>query len=314
VCSQRISFALFAYGCLLLSSAIAAPPEKEPVKNPLEGARPGDSLDSGYLSQPLMFEGGTKAHEIKLQKADGKDKVTVILDPNRRTYSLFGDQTGSTELAVLRVTATLKPISVLDPEKKGRRVYELEAAKLGGRLTLVVSGKPDEPHRLVVRDADRNVEAVLPLRHYEIPLPPCHPGCFPAGTVVNTPTGPKAIETIRAGDVVLNVAPDGKTSPVKVASVFAGQSLLVEVETEQGKLVTTAKQPLLLVGDHQKGAGDLKAGDEIVRWEDGKPQPVKVRGVRRIDTPARVFNLVLEVRGTFVANGYLVRSKPPAER
>src|SRR5688572_2792668 len=29
---------------------------------------------------------------------------------------------------------------------------------------------------------------------YELPLEPCHPGCFPRGTLVETPEGPRPIE------------------------------------------------------------------------------------------------------------------------
>src|SRR5919204_6606228 len=51
--------------------------------------------------------------------------------------------------------------------------------------------------------------------------PPCHPGCFPAGTAVATPDGPRPIETIRPGDVVLHVPAAGAPAPARVASVFA---------------------------------------------------------------------------------------------
>jgi hypothetical protein len=100
--------------------------------------------------------------------------------------------------------------------------------------------------------------------------------------------------------VVLNVPAAGTPAPVKVASVFAGQAALVEVETEAGRLVTTGKQPLTLAGGGTRGAADLAAGDTILGWKDGKAVPRKVGGVKRLAEPGRVFNLVLEVRGTFV--------------
>jgi hypothetical protein len=43
----------------------------------------------------------------------------------------------------------------------------------------------------------------------ESPPPPCHPGCFPAGTAVATPGGPRPIESLRRGDLVTLVGPDG---------------------------------------------------------------------------------------------------------
>jgi hypothetical protein len=147
----------------------------------------------------------------------------------------------------------------------------------------------------------------------ERPLPPCHPGCFPAGTIVQTPAGPRAIDKVRAGDMVLSISPNGKAAGVKVASVFVGRAMLVEVETATGKLLTTAKQPLLLSDGKIKSAGALTGADAIVRWQEGRFHNIPVHGVKEKTTHS-VYNLVLEVRGTFLANGYLVQSKPPAEK
>jgi hypothetical protein len=143
--------------------------------------------------------------------------------------------------------------------------------------------------------------------------PPCHPGCFPAGTMVQTPQGPRAIDRIRAGDVVLSIPPTGKPTPVRVASVFVGRSLLVEVQTEKGKFLTTSKQPMLLSTGELKPASRLTDTDEVVRWQDGRTHNTRVRGVKVKDTQ-KVYNLVLEVRGAFVAGGYLAQSKPPADK
>src|SRR5262249_6517106 len=121
------------------------------------------------------------------------------------------------------------------------------------------------------------------------------------------------IETLQAGDAVLTIA-NGKSVSAKVASRFCGESRLVEVETDAGKLVTTPKQPFELADGKVKSAGELAAGDELVRWDRGKAVSVKLRGVKPLDDPAPVFNLVLEEPGTFVAGGYLVKSKPPAGR
>jgi hypothetical protein len=145
------------------------------------------------------------------------------------------------------------------------------------------------------------------------PPPPCHPGCFPAGTLVLTPNGAVRIEKVKVGDLVLDVGRAGKPVPVKVASIFVGKALLVEVETEKGTFLTTTKQPLMLSTGELKSAGTLTAEDSIARWQDGRVQHARVRGVKTKDAQT-VYNLVLEVRGTFVANGYLAQSKPPAEK
>jgi len=58
------------------------------------------------------------------------------------------------------------------------------------------------------------------------PPPPCHPGCFPAGTLVATPTGPRAVDTIRAGDAVTLIGTDGTAVGGPVHSTFCAENRL----------------------------------------------------------------------------------------
>jgi hypothetical protein len=310
--SRRLPFALVVLASLVAAAMVSGADEKKPEPNPSPWMIKNHFLISGYLTGPVTFEGGIKAHGFTLSKPDGSDRFILTLDQNRRSFDVFGDMTGTTEIAPRKIPVTLKPIKMDDPKKQERRVYAIDAENLTGRLVLVVPASDDGPFSLVVRDKELKVEAVIPLHRSPPPIPkqPCHPGCFPAGTIVETPSGARPIETIRVGDVVLNVTADGKTVPLKVASVFVGESRLVEVDTDKGKLITTGKQPLTLAGGRIKSSGELEVGDEIMRWRD---QPAKVRGIHTLEKPDRVFNLVLEERGTFIANGYLVRSKPPVE-
>jgi hypothetical protein len=299
---------------LTFSPARADPP---PDTSPLSWMRPGAKLISGYLSKPLVLDDERPIYSVTLT-SDGKDKVRLVLDPNKRAFNLFGDTTGETEIATRTITATLKTVKMADPAKMGRTLYEISAEKMNGRLYLMIPSRKVGPStvRLIVRDKAGAVESVIFFDEDPGPaLPPCHPGCFPAGSSVETPSGPRNIETIRPGDVVLRLLPDGKTAPVKVASVFVGHAQIVEVETDAGILRTTCKQPLSLTTGTLKAAADLHAGDEVARWKDGKPASVKVRDVRLKDgQPVEIFNLVLEESGIFVVNGYQVRSKPPPER
>src|SRR5207244_111911 len=105
--------------------------------------------------------------------------------------------------------------------------------------------------------------------HHVGPPEPCHPGCFPAGTLVHTPEGARAIENIRAGDKVTSVAADGSTSVIKVQSVFTTPNRLLNVQTDGGTLLTTPTQPLCLADGGFRAAGELKPGDRMVRWQDG---------------------------------------------
>lgn len=142
--------------------------------------------------------------------------------------------------------------------------------------------------------------------------PPCHPGCFPAGTLVATPAGPRPIEAIRPGDAVTLIAPDGGPTSGTVDTCFQTDNRLVEVQTEAGNLLTTETQPLCLQPGGFRPAGELAAGDVIWRWEAGVRRPTRVRAVAATGREAAVFNLVVGDGAVFVAGGFLARGKPPA--
>src|SRR5262245_41868528 len=148
----------------------------------------------------------------------------------------------------------------------------------------------------------------------ESPPPPCHPGCFPAGTMIATPAGPRPIETVRRGDLVTLVGPDGTPTSGPVDSTFQTCNRLVEVQTESGNLLTTQSQPLCLRGGGFRPAGELTAGDLIWQWQGGERRPAVVRAVVPSGRDEPVFNLVVGESNVFIAGEFLARGKlPPAE-
>jgi hypothetical protein len=140
---------------------------------------------------------------------------------------------------------------------------------------------------------------------------PCHPGCFPRGTLVETPLGPRAIETIVAGDDLVAFLPTGEQVIGRVQSVFVTDNRLWEVMTPGGKLLTTETQPLCLADYSTRPAGELAPGDRVLRWQDGGLRSEEVVSVFSADRVEKVFNLVLGDSELFVAGGFLARSKPP---
>jgi Pretoxin HINT domain len=151
-----------------------------------------------------------------------------------------------------------------------------------------------------------------PEREKQSPRPPCHPGCFPAGTAIATSNGPKAIESIKTGDLVTVVGSDGVAVEKAVVSIYRTTNRLIEVQTEAGNIRTTTTQPLCLAAGGFQIAGDLKAGDTIWQWVDGKRRSVRVKAVHLTEVDAPVFNLVVGESAVFIAGGFLARGKPPA--
>ncbi len=143
--------------------------------------------------------------------------------------------------------------------------------------------------------------------------PPCHPGCFPKGTLVATPSGPREIQAVGKGEIVTIITADGEVTTGPVASVFETCNRLLDLTTDAGTLRTTETQPLCLAAGGFAEAGKLKAGDRIWKWADGKRAAVTVNGVNPVDGTSAVFNLVVGTDKVFVANGFLARGKPPVD-
>ena len=145
----------------------------------------------------------------------------------------------------------------------------------------------------------------------EVHPEPCHPGCFPRGTLVETPLGPRRIETIEPGDELTAFRAGGEQIVGRVQSVFVTENRLWEVTTSGAKLLTTDAQPLCLADYSTRPAGELQPGDRILRWHDDSLHNDDVVSVSSTTRVERVFNLVLSDSELFIAGGYLARSKPP---
>ncbi|MBC7852957.1 MAG: Hint domain-containing protein [Pirellulaceae bacterium] len=151
------------------------------------------------------------------------------------------------------------------------------------------------------------------LYEQQIAMEPCHPGCFPRGTLVDTPTGPRLIESLQPGDQVTAIGHGRESLTATVQSVFITENVLWKVRTQAGELLTTRIQPLCLADGSIAAAGDLKPGDHILQRQENVIRPVKVLEVSPTQGSERVFNVVLGNSEIFVAGGHLARSKPPAE-
>lgn len=276
------------------------------------------------VAVPESPEGVSAFHLSVMVNDKGEGKGTLTLDPNPYTFDELGGARGTdAKLAVINLECSVKFIKMgkvqlgpNPPREEERFLYEIQGKNITSRLFLVTAAKKlgAEPFRdhgwLLMKDKQGKVTLLIAMLPPDIS--PCHPGCFPAGTPVQTPTGTRPIESLRAGDVITVVRPDGASEPGKVHSVFITQNRLLKVETEDGHLFTTETQPLCLADGTPRGAGELKAGDQILRWQDGKRQVVKVRAVSPTDRLEKVFNLILGDMEIFIAGSFLARSKPPA--
>jgi hypothetical protein len=171
-----------------------------------------------------------------------------------------------------------------------------------------LSWYPEVPPAERQRLAEVFPEATL----HDILPEPCHPGCFPSGTMVETSSGLRRIETIREGDFITPINAGGGAASAQVQTIFVTDNRLWQIETDSGSLVTTQTQPLYIGAGENVQVGDLHEGDTIFRWQDGGAQPVKILSVSSTGRVEKVYNLILGNSEVFVAGGFLARSKPPA--
>jgi uncharacterized protein (TIGR03067 family) len=270
-------------------------------------------FESAAFSTDLLVPESKQAiHRValKCRLADG-EVGALSFDPTNLKFDAFGDSAPGGNLSPLvTLDCTLKLIKF----EKDRQLYELRGPKVVSHFSLVAykSTTAGGDGRLLVHGPGGETRYVIDLSRPELRFPPCHPGCFPAATRVLVPRGTTAIERIHKGDLVTAIDAAGKLAPAKVAEVFVTRNRVLEVRTTGGALVTTATQPVGLEKGGFRAAGELKPGDRVWRWSDGKRSTVTVTAVTRADREVEVFNLILGEPTGFVAGGFLVRSKPPA--
>jgi uncharacterized protein (TIGR03067 family) len=267
---------------------------------------------AAFSSDLIVAESKEAIHRVALtcRPADG-EAGTLTFDPTPLKFDAFGDPLpGGKPSPVVTLDCTLKLVKA----EKGRQLFEIRGLKVVSRLSLVVykGMMPTGDGRLLVHSRGGEVRYVVDLTKPELRFPPCHPGCFPAGTRVLVPGGNTAIERIREGDRVRTIDAEGKLSSGKVTGVFTTRNRVLEVRTEGGTVVTTATQPVALERGGFRAAGELKPGDRIWRWAGGKRRAAAVTAVTPAGREVEVFNLILGEPTGFVAGGFLVRSKPPA--
>ncbi len=309
-----------AFAACTCVTALAEEPAKVNVELRHDGL-PAPGSPSLAPGLPL-WDGDKGVYALRLTaQLDGKGegKGTLDLDPNAPAFDEFGFVTRAGALRQVTLDCTFKVVKKETLQWGGPRLREEEwllldvrGPKITGRLRLATpTAARWSSGRLLVLDKEGKVKHVISLTKPP-PPEPCHPGCFPATTTILIPGGTKAIERLRAGDVITTVSPEGRSSQARVAGVFTTTNRLVEVATDAGNLITTQTQPLALTAGGLQAAGELKKGDRISLWQEGKRRTATVRSVSLTGREERVFNLIVPEPVLFVADGFLVRSKPPA--
>jgi hypothetical protein len=278
-----------------------------------------------------MAECDLGVHRIKLiVKLDkkGEGTGTLVLDATPNPVDEYGFAITVKAESPVKLDCTLKVVGTKKVLAEGPLVgapavevewqlYEISGPKVVSKTSLARETSADWRYARFLwatKEGKNRTLVVLngPQPVVQPPPPPCHPGCFPAGTPIQVPGGTKRVEDLRAGDVITTIGPDGKPGQGKVAAMFVTKNRLVEVNVDGKTLITTASQPLSLADGKLRSAGDLKPGDRIYVWVKGERTAVAIKSVVATEREAQVYNASLGEPTLFVANGFVARSKPPA--
>ena len=134
-------------------------------------------------------------------------------------------------------------------------------------------------------------------------------GCFPAGTIIRTPLGQTAIETLSPGDTVQAVDPDGRIVNTGVDKLFAMYDHVLLVATDRGMLRTTRDHPIGLSDGTFREAGKLKYGDTVLVWNNGVLGPAQIIEASKCEQKELVYNLSVNQPHTFLAADFVVHNK-----
>jgi len=133
---------------------------------------------------------------------------------------------------------------------------------------------------------------------------PCGPGgCFLPGTIVETADGPRALEDVQVGDMVLGVDDNGKHVLNEVIKTI--RSVAVDYYVINGEIEVTGTHPFF-VDQRWVLAEELCVGD-VLEGRDGTP--LLIRSLTKVDRGVRTFNLTVSGNHTFFADGVLVHNK-----
>ena len=142
---------------------------------------------------------------------------------------------------------------------------------------------------------------------------PWDSNCFVAGTPVDTPSGPRAIETLEVGELVWSVdLADGERrvpSPV-VHTMNREVAGVLQVAWPDGGVEVTREHPFW-DPTHARWvrAGDLHEGSPLRAWRDGDWTTVRVQAVRSVPSPHTVYNLTVAGEHNYLVDGVLVHNK-----
>ena len=134
-------------------------------------------------------------------------------------------------------------------------------------------------------------------------------GCFPAGTMIRTPSGQIPIENLSGNDIVQAVDREGQIINTRLEKIFASRSRILSVTTNRGELRTTKEHPVGLAEGTYLEAGLLHPGHKVLFRNKGALITATVIRTMESKEPELVYNLSVNQPHTFIAEDFIVHNK-----
>ena len=317
---------LFRAGALKAEAvqSIHRRPGKRPAYNLL--VSPGGTFISGDL---VLHNKGCFLPDSPILRADGTETLISAVKPGDALWAFTPDGrlVPTRTLSVLRLPAdeyflmktdrvTLR-VTAEHPFYVGRGTFKTVEVLNPGDAILAFDGQWLAEQRIVSLERVRERVQVYNLRTDQphtffvagVAVHNKGGGCFPAGTGIATPQGARPIEALAAGEEVLSIDPAGQTVRSPVKTILVNKSPLLKIKTSGGSLLATEDHPIGLGEGRFRPAGDLRPGDRIARWKDGRLTTEMVRDVDPGPGEGLVFNLEVAGPHTFIAEGVVVHNK-----
>lgn len=157
------------------------------------------------------------------------------------------------------VRHTNRPVLILAPLAVAQQ-FKREAEKFGIEAHISADGKP-RPNITIA-----NYERLHKFDMNDFSGVSCDE-CFPAGTLVDTPSGQKAIETLEVGDQILNASGVDVVSRVHRREVPYAVAIDVAEGTCRQRIVVSPHHPIF-TRRGWIGAQDLEPGDAILQTSE----------------------------------------------
>jgi len=131
--------------------------------------------------------------------------------------------------------------------------------------------------------------------------------CFLPGTSIETPEGPKPIETVKLGEKIYTRCADGKNEIGAVtACIKRSTQKWLTIQFENGSsLGVTPEHPFGVHGGGWRPAGELNLGDAVLT----RSGETKVLSVQWQQSEVTVYNLTVEPHHTYFAGDILVHNR-----